>query len=103
MTTLEQKKYLDEKYIDLEILDKDLKKIYDNWFDPNIYSDNGFIPICKQCNSDFDEFKKSKIMELTEVEMKHPNSCLWNDFFIKKIKTICPYAKIVRKKNRKKL
>ena len=101
MSRLEQKKYLDEKYIDLELFDKDLNKIYDNWFDPNIYPDNGFIPICKQCNSDFEEFKKSTIMDLTEVEMKHPKSCLWNEFFIKKIKLIYPYAKIVRKKNRK--
>ena len=101
MSTLEQKKYLERKYIELELLDKNLNKIVDYWFDPNIYLDSGFIPICKQCNSDFEEFKKTTIMDSMEVEMKHPNSCLWNDFFIKKIKIICPYAKIVRKKNRK--
>ena len=106
MSTSEQKKYIEQKYIEqkyieLELLDRKLNKIYDNWFDPNIYPDEGFIPICKQCNSDFEEFKKSTIMDSMEVEMKHPNSCLWNEFFIKKIKTFCPYAKIVRKKNRK--
>ena len=101
MSTSEQKKYLERKYIELELLDKNLNKKVDYWFDPNIYTDNGFIPICKQCNSDFEDFKKSTIMELTEVEMKHSNSCIWNDFYLNKIKNICPNAKIVRKKNRK--
>ena len=49
MSTLEQKKYLERKYIELELLDKNLNKIVDYWFDPNIYLDSGFIPICKQC------------------------------------------------------
>jgi hypothetical protein len=40
-------------------------------------------------------------MEVTEVEMKHSNSCIWNDFYLNKIKNICTNAKIVRKKNRK--
>lgn len=101
MSTSEQKKYLERKYIELELLDKNLNKKVDYWFDPNIYPDNGFIPICKQCNSDFEDFKKSTIMEVTEVEMKHSNSCIWNDFYLNKIKNICTNAKIVRKKNRK--
>jgi hypothetical protein len=102
MSTLEQKKYIEHKYIELELIDKNLNKILDNnCFDPNIYPNEGFTPVCRQCNLDFEEFKKSTIMDTMEVEMKHPNSCLWNEFFIKKIKTVCPYAKIVRKKNRK--
>lgn len=99
MSEFEKKNYLIEKYIELELLDKDLNKLDDSWLNSrNIYPTEDYIPVCTQCQTDFDNFKKQIIMEQMEVEMKHPNSCLWNDYFVKKIKTICPYVKIVRKK-----
>lgn len=103
MTTQDQKNYLISKYIEMEILDKNLNFIEDNinWFNPNISTINGYIPICSQCNLDFEEFKKTIILENMEVVFKHPKSCLWYDFFIKKVKISCPTAKIVRKKLKK--
>ena len=50
---------------------------------------------------DFENFKNSDHIEDMEVEMNHPNSCLWYDYFTKKIYNICSRAKIVRKKIRK--
>ena len=101
MSEFEIKNYLIEKYIELEFLDEDLNKLTDSWFDPNIYPTEGYIPVCSQCQTDFDNFKTQIIMDQMEVEMKHPNSCLWNDYFVKKIKNICPTVKIVRKKERR--
>ena len=71
----EQKNYIIKKYISDELLDKELNKLTDG-FDPNIYPDEGYIPICRQCALDFENFKNSQVMEYMEVEMKHPNSCL---------------------------
>lgn len=103
MATQDQKNFLISKYIEIEILDKNLNFIEDdiNWFNPNISHINGYIPICSQCNLNFEEFKKSSIIENMEVVFKHPNGCLWYDFFVKKVKTICSTAKIVRKINKK--
>lgn len=100
MNTLEQKNYLLKKYVEEELLDINFRKINNEWFDPFIYPNESYIPICTQCNLDFENFKSSNIQLNMEVEMKHPKSCLWNDYFIKKIKNICSTAKIVRKKKR---
>lgn len=71
------------------------------WFNPNISPTNAYIPICSQCSLDFEDFKKNSMQENMETVFKHPNNCIWYDFFIKKVKIICPSAKIVRKKNKK--
>jgi hypothetical protein len=94
MNTLDQKNYLLQKYIEEGLLN------LDSWFDPFIYPNEDYIPICTQCNLDFENFKTSNIQGNMEVELKHPKACLWCDYFIKKIKNICPTAKIVRKKKR---
>ncbi len=96
----EQKNYIIKKYISDELFDEDLNKLTSG-FDPNIYPNEGYIPICRQCSSDFENFKNAQIMEYMEVEMKHPSACLWNDYFLKKIKLINKEVKIVKKKNRK--
>ena len=94
----EQIKYLNKKYIEDGLLDEHLNKVDNGWFDPYIYPNEGYIPICSQCSLDYDNFKASVIDDDMEVEMKHPKSCMWADYFISKIKIICPTAKIVRKK-----
>lgn len=101
MSEFEKKNYLIEKYIELGLLDKEFNKTNKDWFDPTIYPTEGYIPICSQCQLDYDNFKTQIIMEDMVVEMKHPSACLWFDYFLKKIRIICPSAKIVRKKERK--
>jgi hypothetical protein len=93
MNTDEQKKYLIGKY--------DEYGPYDESFNPYINPRNSYIPICGQCNTDFESFKKSNIQDGMEVEMKHTKSCLWAEYFINKIRYVCKSAKIVRKINRK--
>lgn len=51
----DQNNYLIKKYIKDEILDKNLNKLYEG-FDPNIYPNEGHIPVCRQCSLDFDNF-----------------------------------------------
>lgn len=92
--TLEQKNYLINAYLEDEIDS-------DEWFNPYIDPRNSYIPICSQCNIDFENFKKSNIQDDMEVEMKHTKACLWGDYFIKKIRNICKSAKIVRKIKKK--
>jgi hypothetical protein len=94
MSTKEQVNYIINKYEEWNISanDKDI------WFNPTVDPNNGYIPICSQCGLDYDNFKSSPILEDMQVEMKHPNSCLWYDWFLKKIRLSCPSAKIVVKK-----
>jgi len=95
----EQLNYITNKYIEYEILNRDkTHNNEDSCLDANIYPDTGYIPICSQCSLDFENFKSSVITENMEVEIKHPSSCLWYDWFAKKIKMSCPDSKIVRKK-----
>ena len=93
--TYEQTNYLIQKYKETH-LDGDKNEA----FDFNIYPEKNNICICKQCESDFDDFKKdfNKNSDKTLVTMKHPQSCLWFDYFLKKIRNICPNAIITRKK-----
>lgn len=102
MSEFEKKNYLIQKYIELGFLDEHLNKTNDDWFDPSIYPTEGYIPICSQCQLDYDNFKLQTLLENMDVEMKNPSSCLWFDYFIKKVRVICPSAKIVRKKARNK-
>ena len=96
MATLEQNNYINKKYIEDELLDTKLNK-NNEWFDPYIYPNEGYIPVCHQCKNDYDNFKSMAIQDNMKVEMKHPKACLWNEYFIKKIRNVCPYAKISRK------
>ena len=98
MSETELKNYLIKKYIEEGLLDNNLNKINNDWFDPYIYPHNDYIPICTQCNLDYENFKSNVIQDDMEVIIKHPFSCLWNEYFVKKIKMICPTAKIVKKK-----
>ena len=100
MINSEQNNYITKKYIENGILDENSNKLTVG-FDPNIYPNEGHIPICSQYTLDFENFKNSQIMEYMEVEMKHPKACLWNEYFLKKIKIINPRVKIVKKKNKK--
>ncbi len=93
MTTLEQINYIKIKYKELE-----LDSSY--WFNPNIDTETGYIPLCTQCLSDYEKFKTMDIYNDMKIEFKHPSSCLWYDWFINKIKLICPTVKIVKKINR---
>jgi hypothetical protein len=95
MNTSEQKNYLISKYVEDGLLDND------EWFNPYNDPRNEYIPICSQCNIDFENFKKSNIQDDMEVEMKHTKACLWGDYFIRKIRNICKSSKIVRKIKRK--
>jgi len=97
MATFEQNNYIIKKYIDDDLLDDNLNK-NNYWFDPYIYPNEGYIPMCTQCNLDYDNFKSMTVFDYMKVEMKHPKACLWNAYFFNKIKNICPTAKIIRKK-----
>lgn len=95
----QQIEYLNLKYIELGLSCN--KSNSTEWFDPNIYPDTRFIPLCKICNLDFDNCKNLSVLENMEIEFKHPKSCLWYDYFVNKVKNIYPRAKIVRKKSKK--
>lgn len=93
MSTLEQVNYIKNKYEEWGIND------VDEWFNPNIDPERGYIPLCQQCSSDYEKFKSSNIYNNMEVEMKHPSSCLWYDWFVKKIRLVYPKATIIKKRN----
>lgn len=100
MSELEIKNHLITKYIEDGLLDKNLIKIINDDFDPYIYPTEGYIPQCSQCISDFNKLKTLILMEDgIPVEIKHSHSCLWYDYFVKKIKNIYPNSIIVRNKN----
>ncbi len=97
MNTYDQKQYLNQKY---EEDDCENNEFFNPYINPNL----NYIPVCSQCSSDFENFKNDLNLQNSddiEVEMKHPRQCLWNDYFLNKIKNICSHAKIVRKKKRK--
>jgi hypothetical protein len=93
--------YIKKKYIELGLMDENEKKSDVGWFNPNIFPEEGYIPLCSECKTDFEMFKKMKITNEMEVEWNHLVSCLWYDYFISKVKQICKTAQIVRKNNKK--
>jgi hypothetical protein len=90
--------YLKKKYFELGLLDQEDNKIDIGYFNPNIYPEEGYIPLCSLCKTDFETFKKMKIVSNMEVEWNHLTSCLWYDYFITKVKQLCKTAVIIRKK-----
>jgi hypothetical protein len=94
MSETEIKKYLIKKYIEDELFDSLEIKTNKEWFDPYIYPGEGYIPLCSQCNNDFNNFDKNNNF----IIVKHSNSCLWNEYFIKKFKSNFPDIKIIKNK-----
>lgn len=86
--------YLTKKYIEIGLLDENGNKLNKDWFDPNIYPDEGYIPQCTKCVEDFNVFKTKDVKFMMQVKWHHKKSCLWHDYFIDKIKQICPTVKI---------
>ena len=91
-----KKDYILKKYKELNI---SFTNENINDFNPNIYPQNDdTIQVCSECKLDYDTFKQSKIYEDMNVIVKHSDGCLWNEYFIDKIKIICPTSKIIRNK-----
>jgi hypothetical protein len=108
MSTLEQIKHVKNKYKEMDIIfENDLENMMADlsiddeiWFNPNIDPEKVYIPLCTQCSNDYIKFKSNHIYDDMKIEFKHPNSCLWYDWFVKKIKQTCPSIKIVKKLNK---
>ena len=67
-------------------------------FDPWINPDEGYIPYCSKCMAEFETFKRAA--DKSECEMEHTSACLWNDYFVAKIRLINPAVVFRRKKTR---
>ncbi len=93
VNTYDQIEYLKDQLAELGVDDS-------TWFNPSRTPGLDYIPVCTQCAQDYEAFRVGNKLD-AEVEMKHPASCLWHAYYVKRIKTIYPSAKIVRKKNRK--
>ena len=69
--TLEQKNYLINAYLEDEIDS-------DEWFNPYIDPRNSYIPICSQCNIDFENFIRNGF-----IRCKVKNGIQRRYFFVK--------------------
>lgn len=68
--------YIKNKYIELGLMAEDENKSDIGWFNPNIFPGEGYIPLCSECKTDFEIFKKMKVSNEMEVEWNHLTSCL---------------------------
>ena len=90
--------YLIKKYKEFNLLDANGEKTTpDGCWDPYIYPDEGHIPYCKSCQTDYEAFKATKNTQTScEVDVDHTSGCLWYEYFTNKILSINPNAKIAR-------
>lgn len=88
--------YIIQKYSDYNILNLNENEM----FNFNIYPNKLHFNIlkCSICNEDYNNFKNSN--NQTEVIMSHPNSCLWYDYFISRIRNINSDVKILKKRKK---
>jgi len=88
--------YLLKKY------NEDFSDSFQTWINPK----SNYIPKCSICEENFINFKKEleSILSLPEykqiIEWSHPKGCLWYDYFINKVKELCPNVKITRCRNK---
>jgi len=97
----EKNNYILNQYKQLGILKTDYKN--NDWFNPNIYPDEGNISFCTSCKEDYENFKKTDIYDNMEVIIKDGKACLWYEWYVMKIKNTCPSAKIVKNKLKKRI
>ena len=72
------------------------------WFNPNINPELQIIPKCQQCMVDYENFRsRTDKCDKMDIEWKHPNSCLWFNYFTDKIKEIIKNPKFVKKLKKK--
>jgi hypothetical protein len=67
------------------------------WFDPSIRELDA-IPFCATCKENYQTFKdahKAKPDGIRDAEMDHTRSCLWYDYFVRRIRVINPDIRIV--------
>jgi hypothetical protein len=92
----EVREYLVKQYVTLELLDGAGNKIIpEGRFDPFVYPSDGYIPYCKQCQSDFETFKTNYSKHTKTAEMEHNWNCIWYSYFAQKISSIQPSIRIV--------
>jgi hypothetical protein len=92
--------YLTAKYVAAGLLDKaGNKTTQPDMFDPYNYPADGHIAYCSQCQNDFDAFRKTNMSKAAKpiAEFEHSPACLWYEFFIRKVKQMCPNVQIKRK------
>ena len=95
MNTYNEKEYLLKKY-------KEDNLNSDGDYNPWINPEYNYIPKCQCCEEGFINFKKDLELILSlpgykqKIDWQHPKSCLWYDYYIIKIKDLCPNIKIVR-------
>jgi hypothetical protein len=97
----EVRSYLTTKYVKAGLLNKDGSRTHRvDEFDPYNYPDDGLISYCSQCQADHDAFKRTNMAKAAKptAEFEHSAACLWYDFFIAKVKSMCPNVQIRRKK-----
>ena len=91
------KQYVLKKYKEMRIDFED-----EIMFNTSINPDFQNIPKCQQCAIDFENFRnRQDKCDKMEIEWKHPNSCLWFDYFADKIKENIQKPKFVKKLKKK--
>ena len=92
----EVREYLVKQYIKQNLLDKAGNRVIpENQFNPFVYPDDGYIPYCKTCQSDYEKFKSNTSKQVTTAEMEHNDNCLWYSYFANKIYAAYPSIRIV--------
>lgn len=64
-------------------------------FDPWINPDEGYIPYCRSCLAAFEAYK---IVCSETCELEHTSACMWNEYFITKIRKLNPSVRIALKR-----
>ncbi len=95
--------YLTNKYVEYGLITPDGTHIMNQYFDFNIYPDDGYIPMCSVCKEMYDNFigELSNNVITTSIEAKHIGcNCLWYDYFRNKISSINNNVKFAKNKEK---
>ena len=93
---------MDRQYILRKYKEWDIEFDDKYWFNTNINPELQKIQKCHQCSLDYENFRnRTDKSDRMDIEWKHPNSCLWFDYFSDKIKEIVRKPNFVKKLKKK--
>ncbi len=68
-------------------------------WDPYKYPETDHIPFCSQCEADYTNFRQTNKQQECTVEMAHGTACLWQPYFVERIRRLNPKARCVVRRN----
>lgn len=90
--------FLTFRYKQWKLLPRGATSSKTDW-DPFLYPGESHIPFCSTCEGDYNGFRQTNKAQACDVEFSHNASCLWQPYFVERVRRLNPRAHVIAKRS----